>query len=337
VSAAVEKRRPLLAQLEAEGTDCVRLFHGSAEGRPGVAVDRYGDALLVQSWREPLGRAELLEVAAAAGVEPLSLAYHWRGRRSGEDAGAAAALEEELRPRAGTFREGGLEFGFVPPRERGDPSLFLDLRAGRRFVREWVRARVAGEPPPSVLNAFAFTCGAGVCAAAEGARVLNLDIGAAYLADGERNAALNGVAERMEYLCEDWTPAARQLAGLAVKGRAVKRRKSFRKLEPRTFHLVVLDPPTFTKGPFGAIDIERDYASLAKPAFLMAQPGEAAVVLATNHSPKVGLEEWLDQMQRCAAKCGRRLSGDPTIVAGDADFPSFDGRPPLKVAAFPLA
>ena len=45
----------------------------------------------------------------------------------------------------------------------------------------------------SVLNAFAYTCGVGVAAAAGGAkRVLNTDHSATYLEVGFANAELNG-------------------------------------------------------------------------------------------------------------------------------------------------
>ena len=59
LEAALDRRERLLGELEAEGTDCCRLFHGVAEGRPGLAVDRYGPILLFQTWREPLGAGEL--------------------------------------------------------------------------------------------------------------------------------------------------------------------------------------------------------------------------------------------------------------------------------------
>ena len=39
-------------------------------------------------------------------------------------------------------------------------------------------------------------------------------------------------------------------------------------IEPATFDMVVLDPPTLTKTKFGAVDIENDYQSLAKPSAL---------------------------------------------------------------------
>ena len=111
------------------------------------------------------------------------------------------------------------------------------------------------------------------------------------------------------------------------------------KIEPETFDLVILDPPTLTKTRFGAVDIENDYPSLAKPSALCVKPG--GVLLATNHSAAVGLDDWLEIVSRCATKAGREVVSVDVIEpdgVDDDDFPPLtDGKRPLKVAAFTLA
>ena len=42
------------------------MFHGTAEGRPGLTIDRYGGLVLVQSFREPLTSTDLAEIERAA-------------------------------------------------------------------------------------------------------------------------------------------------------------------------------------------------------------------------------------------------------------------------------
>jgi 23S rRNA (cytosine1962-C5)-methyltransferase len=54
-------------------------------------------------------------------------------------------------------------------------------------------------------------------------------------------------------------------------------------------------------------------------------------VLATNHVPEVGREEWLAVLERAAAKAGRPLAG-LDVLEPEEDFPSLDGQPPLKIA-----
>jgi len=93
---------------------------------------------------------------------------------------------------------------------------------------------------------------------------------------------------------------------------------------------VFLDPPTWAKSSFGAVDIAGDYPSLFKPAVLIARP-EGGKILATNHLASVELNAWLDVLKRCAAKAGRPLKS-VEVIQPEKDFPSFDGRHPLKIA-----
>jgi 23S rRNA (cytosine1962-C5)-methyltransferase len=87
--------------------------------------------------------------------------------------------------------------------------------------------------------------------------------------------------------------------------------------------------PAWSKGPFGAVDVERDYAALFKPALLATAPG--GTVIATNHVASVVLEDWIAALRRAAEKAGRPLA-DIETLAPDEDFPTRDGRAPLKIA-----
>ncbi len=325
LSRALENRAPLLEKLRAEGTDCYRLFHGIAEGLTGLTVDRYGPLLLAQTFRDPLSpsdTAALEEALRALLPGGLHFAYNHRGKRASEPFDewhrpAPAALAEF------TCSEGGIKY-LVRARHRGiDPWLFLDLRPGRRLLRAAAEGR-------AVLNLFAYTCGAGVCAAAGGAsEVWNVDFAGSSLEVGRRNAVLNGIPdEKFRTVQEDCLTVVRQLAGLDVKGRLGKKRR-YERVEPRRFGLVFLDPPAWAKGPLAAVDIVRDYPALFKPALLALEPGGR--VIATNHAPGVSWEDWEAALRRCADKAGRPLKtvqrADP-----DGDFPSFDGNPPLKIA-----
>ena len=101
--------------------------------------------------------------------------------------------------------------------------------------------------------------------------------------------------------------------------------------------MVVIDPPTLTKTAYGAVDIENDYQSLAKPAALCVSPG--GVLLATNHSSAVGLDDWLELVERCCRKAGCDVAAVEVVApeADDDDHPTMeDGKRPLKVAAFRL-
>ncbi len=318
--AAIRARADTIARLHAEGTDCYRLLHGVSEGAPGVTVDRYGPLLLVQTFRDALPAARIDELAAVAKDElgtPLHVAGNHRGAASDTPPHdpSPAALEEHV------CHEGGTRF-VVCARHRGqDPWLFLDFRAGRRAVRSLAAGR-------SVLNLFAYTCGVGVVAAAAGAReTWNVDFAASALEIGRRNARANGIADgTFTTLHANCLPVLRQLARMPVQRRG--RHVPFPHVEPRPFDLVVLDPPRFAKTPFGTIDVVNDYQSLWKPCVLTLADGGA--IVATNHVPTVAEADWHDALRRSAAKAGRPLRSLEAVPV-DADFPSFDGRPPLKV------
>ena len=430
-----------------------RVLHGVSEGAPGVTVDKFGGALVVQSWREPPTRDDVFDLCDAAfggqlGFDDVhSVWVHPRApaRDSNRDwtraNGANEGGEEREASRSATagvyrrasfrsddgfatdlslgpdvygrdlsnpelgfvFSELNLAYGFVPPRRFGDPSLYLDFRPTRRWIASRVAALRKKKDAPegvSVLNAFAYTCGAGLVATASGAsRVLNTDHSATYLAYGAENYRLNGFeapsepptdpsrraeaegaeAERRGFAergdetktsvgafaayCEDFYPAVRQLAGLPMPGRqgrgggrgargrggARGRRggrfrggretvsKKAKPPRPETFDLVILDPPTLTKTAYGAVDIENDYQSLAKPCGLCVTPG--GVLLATNHSHRVDLDDWLEIVERCVEKAGCSVTRVEVVAPDpdDDDHPAMsDGKRPLKVAAFTL-
>lgn len=317
LTAALAARRPLLDALHAERTDCYRLLHGVVEGVPGLTIDRYGPVLLVQTWRDRLTLEQVerwAEEASEAIGEPLLPVWNHRSKPIDYPRWHPVELPTEI---VGT--ELGLRYD-VRPRHRGmDPLLFLDLRAVRRRIRAEADGR-------SVLNLFAYTGGVGLAAAAGGAtEVLNVDFAASALDVARANADANELAEMQRFFVADCLPVMRQLAGMKVGRRTTR----FPVVPRRSYDLIVLDPPRWSKGPFGAVDVVRDYPSLFKPCVLTANPG--GTIIATNHVASVDVDEWCGVLRRCAEKAGRPLA-DLEVVTPEADFPSPDARPPLKVA-----
>jgi 23S rRNA (cytosine1962-C5)-methyltransferase len=321
--AALDARQPLLAELHQQQTDCYRLFHGSQEGASGLTVDRYGRQLLVQSFHQPLERDSLLQLHdfynEALGEALLPVYNDRSGSNSRIDRSdpvfqaEPAALEDQI----------GHEWG-ISYRVRGrhagqDPLLFLDLRN----ARGWVKDNSAGR---SVLNLFAYTCG--LAAAASGAsEICNLDFAERNLAVGRENEALNPGHSPMQFIHSDYFPAIRQLAGLPVTSRRGHQLPAYPKLAQRQFDLVFLDPPAWAKSAFGTVDLLRDYQSLLKPAVLAT--ADDGVLVCCNNLAKVPLDDWREQVLRCASKAGRPVR-DWQLLPPAADFPSHDRQPPLK-------
>ena len=323
--AALDHRQDLLVELHQQGTDCYRLFHGSQEGAGGLTIDRYGPQLLVQSFHQTLEREALLQVQQTVGEQlglDTLLVYNDRSRgnsRIDREDPVYRAEEEALEDLVG--HEWGLNYRVRGRHAGQDPLLFLDLRN----ARGWVKAHSAGK---SVLNLFAYTCGVGLSAAAGGAReVCNLDFAEGNLAVGRENGQLNPHLPAMQFVQSDYFPAIRQLAGLPITQRRGQKLPSYPRLEQRQYDLVLLDPPAWAKSAFGTVDLLRDYQSLLKPALLAT--ADNGVLICCNNLAKVALDDWREQVLRCAEKAGRPVREWQVLTPGQ-DFPSQDQQPPLK-------
>ncbi|MFJ4143970.1 class I SAM-dependent rRNA methyltransferase [Pseudomonas sp. NPDC089734] len=331
LSVALDNRQDLLAELHQQGTDCYRLFHGSQEGASGLTVDRYGPQLMVQSFHHTLDLESLLGlhalINARLNLETL-LVYNDRSqgnsridRQDPVYKAEDAALEDMI------GHEWGLNYRVRGRHSGQDPLLFLDLRN----TRGWVKAHSAGK---RVLNLFSYTCGVGLSAAAGGAReVCNLDFAESNLAVGRENGALNPHLPPMQFIQSDYFPAIRQLAGLPVSSRRGQKLPGYVKLEQRQYDLVLLDPPAWAKSAFGTVDLLRDYQSLLKPALLST--ADDGVLICCNNLAKVSMDDWREQVLRCASKAGRPVR-DCQVIQPATDFPSLDNQPPLKTLILQL-
>lgn len=326
LATAFAARTELMARLQAEQTDAYRLFHGTVEGHPGLTVDRYGDMLLAQCFHSPLAPEMLAALAAfyAEKLPGLALVYNDRSQSNSRIGNALPPEQLEAATAPREAHEMGVTYRIQGRHAGQDPWLFLDLRAARRRV-------MREAPGKSLLNLFAYTCGAGIAAAKTGASfVVNVDFSESSLQIGKENARFNDLPIRPRFVKSDAFAAMRQLSGIGqpeyVRG---KRMPPFAKLEARTFDMVFLDPPRYAKSAFGVVDLVNDYASVFKPALLCTTAG--GTLICTNNVAEVPRDAWLDQLQRSAAKAGRPIREMEWIMP-EADFPSPDGQPPLKIA-----
>lgn len=329
--AAFDRRQPLLDALHQQQTNCYRLFHGSQEGIPGLTVDRYGPQLLVQSFHQTLLPEEWAAVLNtyqqrfALGLLPVYNDRSQRNSRIDRRDAIYHATPEALADHSA--QEWGIHYRVRGRHAGQDPLLFLDLRT----ARGWVKAHSAGK---SVLNLFAYTCGVGLCAAAGGARsVTNVDFSEGNLAVGRENETLNPGVTPMRFIQSDYFPAIRQLAGLPMAKRHNQRLPDYPRLQSEQFDMVLLDPPAWARSAFGTVDLQRDYQSLLKPALLAT--AEGGTLICCNNLASVDFAEWRDSVLRCASKAGRNVRA-LEVLQPAADFPSLDGRHPLKILVLHL-
>ena len=294
------------AVIDPAATDAFRLLHGAADGWPGLYADRLGEFLLAQSAEELTGEQR-------GRVEELGRRFSARGcyhRILRRQAGNRPApeigpqwLAGEKAPDEIVARENGLRLA-LRLGEGGPVGLFLDQRENRRrLLTGYIAPGFTLAQPARVLNAFAYTCGFSVCAAAGGARVTSLDLSKKYLDWGKRNFALNGLdASAHDFLFGD---AFAWFRRLAKKG--------------RLFDVILLDPPTFSRSKeHGVFQAEKDYATLAAAALpLLARDG---ILLASTNAATLPPERFLEMVTLAIARAGRRVT-QLHYVPQPPDFP----------------
>ena len=268
LDAAWRRRAPIFENGE---VTAYRVLDGPGDGVPGIYLDRYGPAAVMNVYEDAhLSRASVtaaaqltLEMLAPAGLEAVYVKPFARDRsrlggRSPDESLAATPRAGRRQPESLTVQEYESRFE-VRLYDGHSTGLFLDHREHRRALSQ--------RKPGRVLNLFAYTCAFAVPLAAVGAEVTNVDVSARYLEWGRRNRTLNGGA----------------LNGLEPSPARFFRMDVFEYLAYATrrgeerFDLVILDPPTFAAGdsrrgvkPWKALE---DYPALVQAALPVLAPG----------------------------------------------------------------
>ncbi len=258
-----------------------RLVWSEADGLPGVVVDRYGDAFVVQTLtlamdlrrdllaaalRSIFGEVVVIErndssIRKAEGLDPRVglLAGEWRGPITL----AIAGLVQEI-----DLMEGQ------------KTGIYLDQLDNYAAVG----ALAAGK---TVLDCFCNQGGFALHAARGGASsVLALDISAAAVAATRANAARNGLAvEALEANVFDFLKEA--------------------ETAERRFDLIVLDPPSFTKSRKAVSDALRGYKEIHLRALKLLSPDGILSTYCCSHH--VSEREFLDVIADASVDAKRSL------------------------------
>ena len=274
----------LITELAGELTDARRLFHGRGlrwSGLEEITVDWLQGVVLVCLFRQPQAgelaalKAMLLSLAQTpvwqrAQAHSLLLQHRYKEGDAKPPAlnPDAAALVPSQSSRAEwivgaphsewRISEDGLRY-LLDLGQKQNTGLFLDMRYGRRWVREQAQGK-------RVLNLVAYTCGFSVAAIAGGAsQVVNLDMAKAALNRGRDNHRLNG----------------HDLSGVSFLGHELfKSWSAVKRYAP--YDLIIIDPPTFQKGSFA---LTQDYAKILRRLPDLLNPG--GLVLACVNDPHI--------------------------------------------------
>ncbi|MDW6003839.1 class I SAM-dependent methyltransferase [Vibrio mangrovi] len=294
-------------QLHPELKEMRRLFHGRGRCWPGleqltadwlsqqlvVSLFKAADDDFMHQLRQGLHQFAQSSCWERCGGKSIVLQHRYAQGTPAE------VLWGTLTPRP-VATEDGLNYQLDIGRNQ-NCGLFLDMRYGRR----WVREQSAGK---KVLNLFAYTCGFSVAAVAGGAtQVVNLDMAKSSLAKGRENHLLNQHdISSVHFLAHD----------------LLKSWGKIKKYGP--YDLVIIDPPTFQKGSFA---LTKDYRKILRRLDeWLSKDGQ---VLACVNSPAVPSDFLIQAMQDEAPvfTLNQRLDNPP-------EFADVDPEASLKALVF---
>ena len=298
-------------------TTAFRLVNEEGDGLPRLAVDAYGEWVVVQlygddgPWALPVRRERVLDRVHALGFRGVYLKVRPKAASasSGEsrEHRLASAPPHPVRGEPAPEELIVLEEG-VPLRVRLGDGFSTGLFADQRLNRQRVRAAASGQ---AVANLFAYTCAFTVVAALGGARrTVSVDASPGALERGRANLEAAGVGLGSEHhlVASDvftWLDRARRRG--------------------ERFGLVVLDPPSFSTTKRGAFVADSDYVRLAASVFEILERG-GRVLACTNHRGVT--RRRFRRMLHDAARAAKRDVSQMKDLPAPQDFPTPAGGEP---------
>jgi len=278
---AARLRRALALRARLYPDPFYRLVHAEADGLPGVVIDRFGDAAVIQpnaAWAEAHLPVLAEALAAVTGVTTIvkNAAGRARAREGLDDAGGL--LQGAVDGPVAVPMNGATYFADLTGGQK--TGLYFDQRDNHAFAARLARGG-------SVLDVFAHVGGFGLAALAGGAaRALAVDGSAPALALADRGAQASGVADRFATRCGDAFDA---MAALGAEG--------------ARFDTVICDPPAFAPAKPALEAGLRAYARVARLAAGLVAPGGFLGLCSCSHA--ADLARFREASLQGVARAGR--------------------------------
>lgn len=288
---AAAYRRDIMPDEEA-----FRLVFGESDFLPGLTIDRYGDYFVLQSLalgidqfkpdvvrvlQDEFGAKGILERSDVK-VRELEGMEPYKGYLSEEFDPVVTITENGVKYRVDLWN--GQKTGF-----------FLDQKENRRAIKRLVKGR-------SVLDCFthtgSFALNAGLASASS---VLGIDISQDAVALAKENAQLNGLDGTVSF------EAHNAFDALPAWSR-----------EGKTFDVVILDPPAFTKSRGTVSGAVRGYRDINLRGLRMVAPGGYFITCSCSHFMK---EEMLRRTIAEAANGAGKILRQVEFRTQSADHP----------------
>ncbi|GLX15727.1 MULTISPECIES: class I SAM-dependent rRNA methyltransferase [Pseudomonas] len=280
---------------------CYRLVYGDSDLLPGLVVDRFFDILVVQLASATMERnkddvlAALIQVLKPSGI----LLKNDSAARDAEGLERYVDTAFGMVPEWVALEENGVKFE-APVIEGQKTGWFYDHRMNRARLAPYVKGK-------RVLDLFSYIGGWGVQAAAFGASEVFCVDASAFALDGvERNATLNGFAEKVTCVEGDVFAALREL-----------------KAAEERFDVVIADPPAFIKRKKDIKNGEAAYRRLNETAMRLLNKDGILV----SASCSMHLDE--DNLQNILLTSARHLDRNIQLLERGAQGPDHPVHPAI--------
>lgn len=265
---ALEYRRSVMGERDFA---CCRLIFGEADAFPGLTVDRFGDVLVTEVLSLGIERIKdrlysiLLRLLREEFGQPIRVLYerndapirHLEGMetRKGFRQGEGLLTDTDGLT---VITENGIRYtvDYINGQKTG---FFLDQKYNRAAIRTIAQGR-------RVLDCFTHTGSFALNAAQAGAEhVTAVDISSDALEMAKRNAAQNGLSDRIDFVCDD---VFDYLSGLP---------------QDHNFDFIILDPPAFTKSRDTLRNAIKGYREINSRAMRLLRRGSYLATCSCSH------------------------------------------------------
>lgn len=243
-----------------------RLIFGEADFLPGIVIDKFSDVLVVESLALGIDRfkpliVELLKQVLKEEGMPIRGVY--------ERSDAKVRLQEGMERFKGfigeefdtkvSIVENGVKY-MVDVKDGQKTGFFLDQKYNRAAIRPMCK-------DAKVLDCFTHTGSFALNAGMAGAKsVLGVDASELGIAQATENAALNGLSDRVSFICEDVFELLPRL-----------------EKEGELFDVVILDPPAFTKSRNSIKNAVKGYREINLRAMKLVKNGGYLATCSCSH------------------------------------------------------
>ena len=268
-------------------TSC-RIIFGEADFLPGIVIDKFSDVLVVESLALGIDRLKETIVRILKNLMEED-GIHIRGVYERSD---AKVREQEGMERYKGFLgepfdtkveivENGVRY-YVDVKDGQKTGFFLDQKYNRRAVAKLCKGA-------RVLDCFTHTGSFALNAGLAGAsHVTGVDASELGVRQARENAALNGLSDRVDFVCEDVFDLLPRLEKQGEK-----------------YDVVILDPPAFTKSRNSVKKAVKGYREINLRGMKLVKDGGYLATCSCSHF--MDYELFTKTIGQAAASVHRRL------------------------------